>query len=294
MAAMTRLAPIALVVLWSSGFVGATLAPESAPAETTLLWRYVVAAGPLCAWALWSRRRYGARFLTREGAIGLLGQGGYLLGVFRAADLGVAPGTSALIASLQPPLLALLLWVGSGTRSSRRQSLGLVTGLIGVALVVVGDIGGTGGPTGLASVGLGMLSLTAATLLASRWPQTEGRTVMDSLVAQSAVAFVFFAVVALATGTTAPPRDAGFWVAVAWLVVLSFVGGYGSYLYVLRKTGPVTVSAWLYLTPATAAIWAWPMFGRPLTALATAGFLVAAAGVAAVVRVPDGSGTLTA
>ena len=281
---MTRLAPLALVVLWSSGFVGATLAAQSAPAETSLLWRYVVATGPLCAWALLRRRRYGARFLARQGVIGILAHGGYLLGVYRAADLGVLTGTSALVASLQPPLVAAVLWAGSGSRTSRRQAWGLLTGLVGVLLVVGGDLGGAGGPAGLAAVGLGMLSLTAATLVAGRWPQPEGHGVLDSLVVQSVVALGFFTAVALATGTAAPPADLDFWVAVAWLVGLAFVGGYGSYLYVLQTSGPVAVSAWLYLTPATAALWAWPMFGEPLTARAAVGFLVAAAGVAAVVR----------
>ena len=280
---MSRFAPIALVVLWSSGFVGATLAAQSAPAETTLLWRYIVAAGPLCAWAWWTRRRYGARFLAREGVIGILAHGGYLLGVYRAADLGVLPGTSALVASLQPPLVAALLWATSGGRTDRRQALGLMTGLVGVLLVVGGDLGGAGGATGLTAVGLGMLSLTAATLVASRWPQPEGHGVMDSLVVQAVVALGFFAALALATGRAAPSPDADFWVAIAWLTVLAFVGGYGSYLYVLRISGPVAVSAWLYLTPATAALWAWPMFGEPLTVRAAVGFLVAAAGVAAVV-----------
>lgn len=281
---MTHLAPLVLVVLWSSGFVGATLAAQSAPAETSLLWRYVVTVGPLCAWALWTRRRYDARFLAREGVIGILAHGGYLLGVYRAADLGVLPGTSALVSSLQPPLLAVLLWVTAGTRSGRRQVLGLLTGLAGVLLVVGGDLGGAGGSAGLAAVGLGTLSLTAATLVASHWPQPEGRSVMDSLVVQAVVALGFFAALALGTGRAAPPPDADFWVAVAWLVVLAFVGGYGSYFYVLRRSGPIVVSAWLYLTPATAAVWAWSMFEEPLTAQAAVGFLVAAAGVAAVVR----------
>jgi drug/metabolite transporter (DMT)-like permease len=249
------------------------------------LWRYVVAVGPLCGWTLWSRRRYGAAFLAREGVVGILGQGGYLLGVFRAADLGVSPGTSALVASLQPPLVAVLLWAAwSGGRIGRRESLGLLTGLGGVLLVVGGELGGAGGLAGLAAVGFGMLSLTAATLVATRWPQPEGTGVMDSLVVQSVVALGFFAVIAFATGTAAPPRNADFWVAIAWLVVLAFVGGYGSYLFVLMTSGPVVASAWLYLTPATAAVWAWAMFGEPLTARAAAGFLVAAAGVAAVVR----------
>ena len=79
-----------------------------------------------------------------------------------------------------------------------------------------------------------------------------------------------------------------------WLVVLSFVGGYGTYLYVLKSSGPVVVSAWLYLTPATAALWAWPMFGEPVTARAAAGLLVAAAGVGAVVRPRGTAGQETA
>ena len=281
---MNRFAPLALVVLWSSGFVGATLAARSAPAETTLLWRYVVAVVPLCGWAMWSRRRYGCRFLAREGVIGILAQGGYCLGVYRAADLGVLPGTSALVASLQPPLVAAVLWAGSGGRTDRRQALGLLTGLAGVLLVVGGDLGGAGGTAGLTAVGLGTLSLTAATLVASRWPEPPGHGVLDSLAVQYVVALGFFAAVALATGSAAPPRDGDFWLAIAWLVLLPVFGGYGSYFYVLRTSGPVVVSAWLYLTPATAAVWAWSMFDEPITVHAAAGFLVAAAGVAAVVR----------
>ena len=281
---MTRFAPIALVVLWSSGFVGATLAAQSAPAETTLLWRYVVAVVPLCGWAVWTRRRYGSRFLAREGVIGILAQAGYCLGVYRAADLGVLPGTSALVASLQPPLVAAVLWAGSGGRTDRRQALGLLTGLAGVLLVVGGDLGGAGGTAALTAVGLGTISLTAATLVASRWPEPPGHGVMDSLAVQYVVALGFFAAVALATGTAAPPRDGDFWLAIAWLVLLPVFGGYGSYFYVLRTSGPVVVSAWLYLTPATAAVWAWSMFDEPITLHAAVGFLVAAAGVAAIVR----------
>jgi drug/metabolite transporter (DMT)-like permease len=281
---MNRFVPPALVILWSSGFVGATLASRSAPAVTTLLWRYVVAAAVLCAWVAWTRRSYGRRFLARQGLIGVLGHGGYCLGVYRAADLGVLPGTSALVASLQPPLVALVLWTASRSSADRRQSLGLLTGLVGVLLVVGGDLGAAGGPAGLVAVGGGTLSLTVATLLAHRWPSPEGHGVVDSLAVQAGATLVLLTAVALASGTAAPPLATDFWLAVAWLVVLPFAGGYACYLHVLRTSGPVAVSAWLYLTPATAALWAWPMFGEPLSASAAAGFTVAAAGVAVVMR----------
>jgi len=284
------LAPGALVVLWSSGFVGATLAAQTAPAGTTLLWRYVVAAALMVTVVALSGRRYPPSFLVREGAIGLLGQGGYLLGVFYAAERGLPAGTIALVASLQPALVAVVLSLG-GERGGRRRITGLALGLIGVVLVV------GGGPsvddrTGVLAAVLGMLSLSVATLIAQAWTPDPRRDVIDSLAVQSVVALGVFAAYAQATGSVAPPSAPGFWAAVVWLVVLSFLGGYGAYLLVLRRSGALVVSAWLYLTPATAAVWAWLMFGEALTVRTGVGFAVAATGVCTLLwrrRAPVGS-----
>ena len=42
---------LALVVAWSSGFIGAELGTRDAPASTLLAWRYVVAASALVLFA---------------------------------------------------------------------------------------------------------------------------------------------------------------------------------------------------------------------------------------------------
>ncbi|GAB3160959.1 DMT family transporter [Myceligenerans halotolerans] len=289
---MTRIAPVLLVILWSSGFVGATLAARSAPAETTLLWRYAVAAPVMVVLVAALGRRYSARYARREAVLGVLGQVGYLYGVFRAADAGLPAGTTALVASLQPALVAVVLAAvppageRRGSRRSapedparsvrRRRWLALAAGFAGVVLTVSGGGTGTGsGPAGIVWAASGMLSLAAATLLSERWPQPERRDVLDSLAVQSVVALAAFAVVAIATGRALPPPDPAFWPAVAWLVVLSFAGGYGAYLWVLRTSGAVTVSAWLYLTPAVSAAWGWLMFGDALPWQSVAGFAVA-------------------
>jgi drug/metabolite transporter (DMT)-like permease len=271
------LAPGALVVLWSSGFVGATLAAQTAPAGTTLLWRYVVAAALMMTVVLLSGRRYPPSFLVREGVVGVLGQGGYLLGVFYAAERGLPAGTIALVASLQPALVAVVLSL-AGERGGRRRATGLALGLIGVVLVVGGGPA-VGDRTAVLAAVLGMLSLSVATLIAQAWPQDPRRDVIDSLAVQSVVALGVFAAYAQATGSVAPPSAPGFWAAVVWLVVLSFVGGYGAYLLVLSRSGAVVASAWLYLTPATAAVWAWLMFDEALTVRTGVGFAVAASGV---------------
>ena len=98
MSFLRHLAPALLVVMWSSGFVGATFAAPAAPATTTLLWRYVAAALLMVVVVLALGRRYGARYLRREAVLGALGQAGYLYGVFRAVEEGLPAGTAALLA----------------------------------------------------------------------------------------------------------------------------------------------------------------------------------------------------
>lgn len=276
---LRHLAPALLVVLWSSGFVGATFAAPVAPATTTLLWRYVVAAPLMLTIVLALRRRYGPRYLRREAVLGMLGQAGYLYGVFRAVEAGLPAGTAALLASLQPALVAVVL-SRFGQRGGRRRTVGLAVGFAGVALAVGPDaVAGTGAEGALWAL-TGMLSLSAAAVLGDLWPAPEEEhDVLDSLAVQGVVALAVFAAVAFASGQAAPPADPSFWLAVAWLVGLAFLGGYGMYLYVQRTRGPVAVSTWLYLTPAVSAAWAWAMFGEHLAVITVAGFAVSLTGV---------------
>src|SRR5690606_22122923 len=91
------------VLMWSSGFVGAELGTLTATAATVLTWRFVASAvvlvtvRGLCGGPLPRHRDVGVQVV-----VGLLGQGGYLAGVVGAVQLGVPPGTAALVAALQP------------------------------------------------------------------------------------------------------------------------------------------------------------------------------------------------
>lgn len=275
--------PVLLVVCWSSGFVGAALAAQHAPAGTSLLWRYVAGAAVTGAVVVALGRRYSASYLRREAVLGLLAQVGYLYGVFRAADDGLSAATSALVASLQPVLVAGVLAAGGRRRArgeGRRESLGLGIGLLGVSLVVAADLDITW--SGLLWICLGTLCLTAATVADGSWPAPEGHDVLDSLAVQSVVACGVFAGLALLGGVAVPPASGGFWLAMLWLTVLSFLGGFGSYYWVLRTSGPVAASAWLYLTPGVSAVWALLMFDQDITAWAVVGLVVSALGVATV------------
>jgi drug/metabolite transporter (DMT)-like permease len=275
---------VALVVFWSSGFVGATLAAETgAAAGTTLLWRYLLTTAILVAIAGARRRRYRPGFLAREAAIGLLAQGIYLYGVFGAATLGVPTGTNALVASLQPLLVAVVASHLAGSRLQGRTLLGLISGLCGVAVVAGADLGsGHGGTLGIALVAMGTLALSIGTLLAERWTLPRGTDLLDRLTVHAVVALGFFTALAAPTGGVQSPADPMFWWAQVVVILGAFVGGYGSYLLVLQRSGPVVTSALLYLTPGTSAAIAWLAFGEALSPVVLMGFALSAVGVVAV------------
>jgi drug/metabolite transporter (DMT)-like permease len=272
-------AALVLVVCWSSGFVGATLGTRAAPVDTELAWRTLVSALVLGCWALLRRERVRPAAVVRQAVLGMLVQVIYLGGVFAAAAAGVAAGTSALIAALQPLLVAALAGPVLGERTTRRQQRGLLIGAVGVALVVGGDLNsGTAAAWAyLLPVGA-LVALAAGTILERRW--SPAQSLVTSLALQSTVAAVVFCLAAAVRGHLDPPRSTAFWLATTWLVVLSCLGGYGAYLFVVRRSGATRASTLLYLTPPTTAVWAWLLFGQAPRVLALPGVLICAAGVA--------------
>ena len=273
------LPPVALVVLWSSGFVGAELGTRLAPASTLLAWRYLVAAVVLVVICCWRRERVGAAALRRQVVLGLLCQAAYLGLTVGGVGQGASAGTTSLIASLQPLVVVALAAAVLSERARVAQLVGLGLGLVGVALVVGGDL--TGGDVTWWVYLLpasGMLALSCGTVLQQRWDAPE--SVLVALTVQTVAAAAVFWVLSAVEGTTTPPPSLAFWGAVAWVVVLSSFGGYGVYLYVSRRDGATRASTWLYLTPPTTMLWTAAMFGDPVTPLGLVGLAVGGAGVA--------------
>lgn len=272
-----------LVLMWSSGFIGAELGTGYAPSDTLLGWRYVVAALILGVWAGTRRVRPDRHTWPRLALVGLLCQCLYLGGVVTGVGLGVPPGTAALVAALQPLVVAVGVGPVLGESTSPRQWAGLVLGVVGVALVVSSDLGaGSAGALAYALVVGGMLALSAGTLLERRMALPA--PLLESLTVQTLTGAVFFMAVATVNGHLRPPAEPGFWWSVAWVVGLSSFGGYGSYLLVLRRSGAARVSTLLFLTPPVTAVWAFAMFGNRPGLLALPGAAVCALGVGLVVR----------
>lgn len=273
---------VALVVFWSSGFVGAHLAAEVGWL-TTLTWRFLIAAVILVVACLVLRVRIPLASLPAQLGVGVLSQVIYLSGVFIGVSHGVPSGTAALIASLQPMVVAVVAGGLLGERTSTRQRVGLVVGVAGVAVVVAQDLGGSATWWAYATIVGSMLALSAGTVLSRRTSQRVGISLLASFTVQSVLTAASFLVLSLVTGSFLPPSGGGFWVAVGWLVVLSSFGGYGSYQYVVAHGSATLASTLLYLTPPTTMLWAALMFGDSIGVLTVIGLAICAAGVGLVV-----------
>ncbi len=274
------LSAVALVVTWSSGFVGAELGSRAQALPLTLLgWRFTILAALLLVvaallrtpWPSWHAWR-------RQIALATLCQVIYLLCVFEGVFNGVPGGTAALIASLQPLLVASVAGSLLGERSSARTWVGMALGLIGVGIVVSGDLGVTGAPLWAYLLPTaGMLSLAAGTVLGRRLAPVE--TLFETILMQSVVTAVWLMGLALVFGQAEPPASAAFWQALVWLLVLASLGGYVMYVFVARTQGATVVSTLLFLTPPTTMLWVWAMFGQRVTLAGLIGLGVSGAGV---------------
>lgn len=274
------LSSVALVVTWSSGFVGAQLGSRANADPLTLLgWRFTllttllvgVAAVRRTPWPTW-------RAWRRQTLLGVLCQATYLLFIFEGVALGVSGGTAALIAALQPLLVATVAGSLLGEHSTPRLWLGMFLGLVGVGVVVSGDLGaGDASPWAYALPVAGMLCLASGTVLSRRLRPPE--SLLETITMQSVVTAVPLMVLALVLGKATPPASMEFWGAVAWLIVLASLGGYVMYVFVTSTRGATVVSTLLFLTPPTTMFWVYVMFGDRVTIAGLVGLVVSGAGV---------------
>ncbi len=271
----------ALLVCWSSGFVGVRFANDEAPVSAILFWRSLVSGLLLLPVAL-RGPRLNLRLLGEQALFAFLGMFLYLGGFALAIGYRVPTGLVALMADLVPIAIATLSFPVLGQRLTRGQWLGSVIAMAGV-LIVSADALRLGQAPLLAYALpiLGMISFGLSTVLQKRVSVTP-MPILQRLCLQCLFAALMFAPVALLRGEIAPPMTAHFAIGIAWLVGLATFGGWGIYYLCLRLWSPVRVSAIIYLSPPVTMLWSWVLFDEPLTIAMFLGLAITLAGVALV------------
>jgi drug/metabolite transporter (DMT)-like permease len=203
------------------------------------------------------------------GVAGLLIHGVYLGGVFIAISMGLPSGVAALVVGLQPLLVAVGAGLFLRETVVRRQWLGLVLGLAGVALVLANKLGTGFQLQALLPCLISLLAITCGNLYQKRFcPQFDWRT---GAVAQFIPTVVFTGIAAALTENLYIDWVPEMVFAMAWLVIVLSLSAVSLLNWLIRNNNSVNVASLFYLVPPCTAVVAWLLFGESFAGTALIG-----------------------
>jgi drug/metabolite transporter (DMT)-like permease len=279
--------PMLFVLLWSTGFIIAKFGLPFAPPLTFLLLRFSGVLIVLIPLALMIRARWPVGKIGAIAVAGVLMQAGYLGGVWCAIKIGMPAGLSALIVGMQPILTAFAApIIGESVR--RRQWIGLMMGLSGVALVVGSSLKLSGLTWDSITLCLmALASITVGTLYQKKHcAHFDLRTGTIIQFAASLLVMLPFAIYFEHFNFTfaSVEWNASFIGSLLWSVFVLSIASIFLLFALLRKSAATNVTSLMYLTPPTTAVMAWLIFGEALSLVGVLGMLTAVIGVYFVVK----------
>jgi drug/metabolite transporter (DMT)-like permease len=275
------------VTVWGSGYLATKVGLQYAPPFTFLAARFAIGVLlllPLLAW--WNRREklrwpHSPAQWTHVVIAGVLMHAANLGGSHYAQYLGMSAGVTALVLSVQPLATAIVaVWL-LHERLRLRQWLGVLVGLLGVALVVWHKIDVRAVSfAALAAVLISLAAITVGTLYQRAFcPTVDLRAA--SLVQFAATCAVLLPLAIVVEGFDLQPT----WAlagAIGFLVIFASIFAVNALHTLMRRGEATRVTSLLYLTPIIAVALEWLMFAEVPTPLTAFGVAVTCAGVALV------------
>lgn len=272
--------PLLFIVMWSSGYVAGKAALPFVGPYTMIFLRFSSAAVILLAVALVTRAPWPQTWKDAGhiAVVGLLIQAMQFSGLYTGINLGVSAGVSSLIVGTMPIFVALGAGVFLSERIKAYQWLGLIIGLVGVALVVSEKLSfGEATVGGYVAILFALLGITLGTLYQKKFctgmDLRTGGFIQLSIAAT--VAFVAAYTLEDLQFTVTPT----FLFATSWMSLVNSIGAI-SVLYVMIRRGEASkVASLFYLIPGVTALMAFVILGETLHSLAIVGFALTAFGV---------------
>lgn len=273
-------------VLFGGTFVAAKAGLAHFPPLLFVALRFDIAAVVLLVYAAYTRSRADLLPRTRGDVMGILATGLLAMGLTNAllfvGQVDATSAVGAILFSLNPiltPVFAAVLLADE--RLSARGGLGLVVGLIGVALVVNPD------PAMFTEGGLGKLFLFGGAVAGAlgsvliRWSDSD----IDSTVRTAwglPVGAAFCHLLSVGAGESAGAIQWG----IPAIVALGYVGifagavAYVAYFGLLDVAGATHANLVFYAVPVVSTIGGWALLGETVSALSGVGFLTVFLGFA--------------
>ena len=272
---------LAFALMWSSAFTSARIIVADAPPLLALSARFLLSGllGVGIALALGQSLRL-TRPQWRATLIFGLSQNALYLGLNFVAMQWVEASVASIIASTMPLLVALLGWLIYGDKVRPLGLLGLVAGMIGVAIIMGARLQGGVDPVGMALCLAGALALSIATL--SVRGAASGGNVLMIVGLQMFVGAGVLAVVSVATESwqvTLSPR-----LVLAFLYTTLIPGLLATWVWfrLVGRIGAVKAATFHFLNPFFGVAIAALVLGERLGLLDLLGVAVIAGGILAV------------
>jgi len=279
-------APAIFLLLWSAGFTVAKIGVLDASPLTLLALRYFCVMLFLIPFFVFVRPPLpatGRQWLDLI-VVGFLVQVVYFGMAYLAFGQGMSAGGVALVTSLQPILVALVMPVLSSERVSAVHWLGFILGLAGAMLVIIANNEiAIGSVIGLVFTVIALLAISAAIV----WEKLFG--VEHHPVTANGVQYLTGILFALPLAWWLEDMQVNwtmsFTLALLYLVLMNSILAISLLLMMVRRGEATRVSALFFLVPPISGIIAWVVLGETMAPAAWLGMIIAAAGVYFVTRV---------
>lgn len=204
------------------------------------------------------------------------------------AEQYVPSGLAALLVATVPLWMAVLeTLLPGGSRLTGAAAAGLLTGFLGVAILLWPKLQGVQGEDLWGEAALLFAALSWA--VGSIWSRRAGLTV-PPLVAtgwEMLLAGALMTAVSVTTGEATAARWTGTGVAaMGYLILFGSCLGLTAYIWLLRNAPVASVSTYAYVNPVIAVLLGWLILEEPLTPAILLGTLIIAGGVILVTTRP--------
>lgn len=239
---------LAFALMWSSAFTSARMIVAEAPPIYALALRFLIsgAIGIGIALMLGQTARL-TRSQWRATIIFGICQNALYLGLNFVAMQWVQASLAAIVASTMPLIVAFAGWLIFGEKVRPLGVLGLVLGVVGVAIIMGARMQAGVSLPGLALCGLGVLALSAATL--SVRSASSGGNLLMVVGLQMLVGSACLGVVAVTTETWAVHWSPRLLMAFAYTTLVPGLAATWVWFELVKRIGAVRAATFHFLNP---------------------------------------------
>ncbi len=277
----TQYIPLAFVLLWATGFIGAKYAMPYAEPFSFLSIRFAVTLFLLGFVIIFIKVNWPSGISFYLALLsGVLIHTIYLGAVFLAIKNGLPAGYAGILVGLQPMITAFFATNIIGDKITRAQIIGLIIGLIGVFLVLFPNETNSLDINSLVNALIvlgGVIAFSLGAVLQKKY--NSNQTLVGTIWLQYFGALLVSLPIALIFESFHFDWNGELIFAFVWLILVLSIGAILLLMMMIKAGEATKVASYFYLVPVVTVIIAYFLFGEVLNLLQIFGMILTSLGV---------------